>query len=152
MTKPQRLLATPEAAEYLGNKPTTLAIWRSQGTGPEYIKGRHSVRYTLEALIEWGTGGWHVQQRIEETAACHVEHRARTRRPRGRAWVKQREEHLLREPYCRACRRAGVDRLANEVDHILPLRDLGTNDKANLQSLCVPCHATRTRARLDKKY
>lgn len=40
-----------------------------------------------------------------------------------------------------------------EVDHILPLRDGGTNARGNLQVLCVPCHAAKTRldrARRDR--
>jgi 5-methylcytosine-specific restriction protein A len=151
MTKPQNLLTTAEAAEYLGNKPTTLAIWRSKGRGPEYIKGQHTVRYTVEAVVEWGTGGWQVQQRIHESAPCHIEQRERVPRPRGRAWAAQRGRQLAREPFCRDCRDAGDERPATEVDHVQPLADGGTNDDDNLRSLCAPCHAKRTRERLPKK-
>jgi 5-methylcytosine-specific restriction protein A len=150
MTKPQKLLTTEEAAEYLGNKPQTLAIWRGRGTGPEYIKGRTSVRYTVEAVVEWGTGTLAVKQRIEETAPCHVERRLKSPRLRGRAWAALRARQLSKEPYCRDCADAGQERAAEQVDHILALDDGGTNDDHNLRSLCVPCHAKRTKERLKK--
>lgn len=43
---------------------------------------------------------------------------------------------------CELCGRS-VTRL--EVDHIIPLRDGGTNTRANLQVLCQPCHQAKTR-------
>lgn len=46
---------TSGAGEYLGLPSTTLAYWRSQGTGPRWYRlGRH-VRYDLadlEAFVE----------------------------------------------------------------------------------------------------
>ena len=35
---------------------------------------------------------------------------------------------------------------AAEVDHITPLTLGGTDDDANLQALCTPCHRTKTQA------
>jgi predicted DNA-binding transcriptional regulator AlpA len=50
MGKPQ-LVATPAAAEHLGGlKPTTLEIWRVNGTGPKFIKCGRLVRYRIEDL------------------------------------------------------------------------------------------------------
>lgn len=52
----QQALATPaEVADYLGGdfSEKTLANWRSQGKGPEYMKvGRH-VRYRWTAVEAW---------------------------------------------------------------------------------------------------
>lgn len=31
-----------------------------------------------------------------------------------------------------------------QVDHVIPLRNGGTNDESNLQVLCVRCHAIKT--------
>jgi hypothetical protein len=46
---------------------------------------------------------------------------------------------LYRDAYrCQLCRRA-----AAEVDHIVPVIDGGTDDPANLRSLCHDCHAGR---------
>lgn len=55
------------------------------------------------------------------------------------AWQKTRIEHLSIEPQCRNC-----GRVANEVDHIIPKRQRGSNDHSNLQSLCKPCHSRKT--------
>lgn len=48
------VLYTPtEAAQQLKIPASTMAFWRSQGTGPKFIKvGRH-VRYTQEALEQY---------------------------------------------------------------------------------------------------
>jgi 5-methylcytosine-specific restriction protein A len=50
--------------------------------------------------------------------------------------------HLALEPYCRWCGRP-----AEDVDHIVPLARGGTNDEANLQSLCRRCHVAKTMRR-----
>jgi len=50
-TTPKTLMNPEQAAEYLGVSSETLAQWRSQRRGPEYIKleGR-LVRYRMSAL------------------------------------------------------------------------------------------------------
>lgn len=58
-------------------------------------------------------------------------------------WRRIRQAHLRAEPQCRECGQPAV-----LVDHITPLRHGGTNDPANLQSLCGPCHNRKT-ARYD---
>jgi excisionase family DNA binding protein len=53
--KTDEYLTTPKAAELLRLSPITLAIWRHQGRGPEYILLGRSVRYkrsTLEQFLE----------------------------------------------------------------------------------------------------
>jgi len=47
------LMTEAEAAEYLRVKPQTLAVWRSQGRPPSYLKAGNSVRYKLSALIDY---------------------------------------------------------------------------------------------------
>jgi hypothetical protein len=42
---PDELLDANEAARLLRQKPQTLAAWRSEGRGPEYIKIGRSVFY-----------------------------------------------------------------------------------------------------------
>lgn len=46
---------------------------------------------------------------------------------------------------CEAC---GIVLQANgwECDHVVELRDGGTNDVSNLRALCRPCHMAKTRA------
>lgn len=47
-------LTPPEAAEYLGQKPTTLEIQRCTGKGPRFYKlGRNAVRYKRSDLDEY---------------------------------------------------------------------------------------------------
>ncbi len=38
------------AAKYVGRAPKTLAMWRMQGVGPEWIKNDGRVFYNKEAL------------------------------------------------------------------------------------------------------
>lgn len=61
-----------------------------------------------------------------------------------RTWRRIRERVLAEEPFCRECGKAGVIRLAEEVDHIIPLRRGGTHDRSNLQPLCGECHKRKT--------
>ena len=58
----------------------------------------------------------------------------------GAAWRKLRGVVLREQPICRACQMAP----ASEVDHVLPKRDGGTDDRGNLQGLCKPCHSSKT--------
>ena len=61
----------------------------------------------------------------------------------GGEWPAIRLRQLIDEPFCRIC---GAP--ATEVDHIHPLRDGGTHERSNLQSLCGRCHRRKTRAAL----
>jgi len=54
---------------------------------------------------------------------------------RVRLLVLRRDHHL-----CQICRL----RSANEVDHIRPKSDGGSDEPANLQAACTPCHAAKT--------
>ncbi|MGA0615564.1 HNH endonuclease [Paracoccus sp. KR1-242] len=68
----------------------------------------------------------------------HSAHVIRTER-----WKRLRKEILRRDNYrCVKCGSAGM----LECDHIKPVRDGGGEyDPANLQMLCKPCHAAKTR-------
>jgi 5-methylcytosine-specific restriction enzyme A len=64
-----------------------------------------------------------------------------------RQWRKLRLWFLRCNPVCVMCHRA-----AEEVDHITPIRDGGTNDPDNLRALCKSCHSKVTaRYRAGKK-
>jgi len=60
-TTPKRLLSPAEAAELLGVKENTLAVWRTTGRYPlKYVKVGRSVKYRLadvEKFIERNTVG-----------------------------------------------------------------------------------------------
>lgn len=60
----------------------------------------------------------------------------------GRPWRRKRDAILLRDRYtCQQCGHIGTD---VEVDHIVNVAQGGTDDDANLQTLCIPCHKTKT--------
>lgn len=64
----------------------------------------------------------------------------------GYAWQKVRKQALERDKYlCVHCMRAGFFISAKEVDHIVPKSKGGGDELENLQSLCVACHANKTR-------
>ena len=57
-------------------------------------------------------------------------------------WRKVRERKRATDPLCERCKQLGRTTATAIVHHILPLVDGGARlDMANLQSLCVPCHA-----------
>lgn len=45
---------------------------------------------------------------------------------------------------CQVCMRKGLVTLATQVDHIKPKAKGGTDDEANCQAICTPCHAAKT--------
>lgn len=80
---------------------------------------------------------------IVRTARCPVHTRDirpnAAQRGYGSAWEHIRLEVLRQEPYCRKC---GAPSMT--VDHIVPLRQGGTNARYNLQALCKRCHDSKT--------
>ena len=81
----------------------------------------------------------HAKQR-----ACEYERYGRDPAARKRydgAWVKIREAQLSAHPLCAECEKAGRLTPAQLVHHVIPLDKGGTNDPANLLSLCKACHS-----------
>lgn len=71
---------------------------------------------------------------------------AQGNRTRGYTWMKIRRGILARDCYtCRSCGRTGGEL---QVDHINPIFKGGTDEPANLQTLCVSCHAEKTKLEL----
>lgn len=63
----------------------------------------------------------------------------------GSAWVKLRKAILQRDRYlCQVCLADGRPTPATAVDHITPKAKGGTDDPANLQAICKPCHDAKT--------
>ncbi len=71
---------------------------------------------------------------------------AEDKRKRGRAGQRDRAQVLLEEPLCRKCLDAGKTVASEEVDHIVPLSEGGTDDRPNKQGLCTPCHVAKSAA------
>ena len=57
----------------------------------------------------------------------------------GAEWRKIRDAYLSQNPLCVAC-----GQIATEVDHIVSLKDGGSNDWDNLRSYCKHHHSRRT--------
>jgi 5-methylcytosine-specific restriction endonuclease McrA len=70
-----------------------------------------------------------------------------TERGYGWDWQQLRERILRRDRYqCQACLSEGRLAAATEVDHRTPKHLGGSDDPANLQSLCKPCHRAKSAA------
>ena len=62
-------------------------------------------------------------------------------RLRGRAGQRARMRRLLRtKGLCEMCLKAGVTRIATDVDHITPLAHGGLDVDGNTRNLCKPHH------------
>lgn len=59
----------------------------------------------------------------------------------GRAWKRIRDRYIAAHPLCEQCEKDGRLTPAEEVHHIKPLSQGGTNDYANLMALCTSCHS-----------
>ena len=68
------------------------------------------------------------------------------KRLRGRAGQRARRRVLEEEPLCRRCLAEGRTSASVVVDHIRPLSQGGSDDRANKQGLCGPCHDAKTKA------
>ena len=69
-----------------------------------------------------------------------------TERVRGRAWVKTRKRVAHKGNYrCAGCQRVWLS-YKDQVDHVVPLEQQGSNDDDNLQLLCNECHKDKTKA------
>ncbi len=62
----------------------------------------------------------------------------------GRPWRRKRAAILVRDEY--TCQTCGIITLQLEVDHIVNRARGGSDDEANLQALCIPCHKLKTAA------
>lgn len=49
----EQLLTTEEVATKLRLAPATLVIWRTRGTGPEFLKIGHKVAYREADVAAW---------------------------------------------------------------------------------------------------
>ncbi|WP_082851981.1 HNH endonuclease [Sulfitobacter sp. HI0054] len=70
---------------------------------------------------------------------------SRHERGYGYQWTKRRENVMRRDGYlCQPCMRQGRPTPADEVDHITPKSQDGTDDYDNLEAICRPCHSAKT--------
>jgi 5-methylcytosine-specific restriction protein A len=62
----------------------------------------------------------------------------------GYTWRKIRQAYVQAHPLCEECLKKGILTPVQEVHHIVPLGEGGTNDFSNLMSLCKSCHSAIT--------
>jgi 5-methylcytosine-specific restriction protein A len=61
------------------------------------------------------------------------------------AWFKIRQGVLTRDAWqCQECGRVCANKREAHVDHITPKVNGGTDDLANLRTLCIRCHSRKT--------
>jgi len=84
----------------------------------------------------------HKQERVRQDVKTHEERRFYS----SRRWTEASLRHRQHEPLCRLCKAEGRIVPAQQVDHIIPVRE-GVNpwDETNWQSLCAPCHLKKSR-------
>jgi len=58
----------------------------------------------------------------------------------GRSWKRIRDKYAREHPLCERCLREGRATIMQQVHHIVPVSQGGTNDPSNLMSLCQSCH------------
>ncbi len=64
-----------------------------------------------------------------------------TRSRYGKQWKRIRYKYVQEHPFCEECMKHGELVLTEQVHHIVPLAEGGTNDESNLMSLCKSCHS-----------
>ncbi|MHB1126874.1 MAG: HNH endonuclease [Bacillota bacterium] len=62
----------------------------------------------------------------------------------GRTWKRIRDRYIAAHPLCERCGKRGRITPAQEVHHVKPLSQGGTNEVFNLMALCTSCHSEIT--------
>ena len=73
-----------------------------------------------------------------------------TRRKRTAGIGTHRDRYVHKHPLCEMCLKQGRYVAVEEVHHIVPLSEGGTNDESNLMSLCRSCHEKIHKERGDR--
>jgi 5-methylcytosine-specific restriction protein A len=74
----------------------------------------------------------------------------KTKKRYGREWQLIRDRYISVHPFCEKCLLSGRIVKAEEVHHIVPLSQGGTNSYGNLMSLCKSCHSRIHASRGDR--
>lgn len=86
--------------------------------------------------------------RCEEHKIKAWDHKGKNRHDRGYGndWDKLKKRVLAEDGnLCQPCLKDGVYTNAVDVDHIINKASGGTNQRANLQSICKACHRIKTK-------
>lgn len=89
------------------------------------------------------TGGRWCEAHARQAEQVRREGRA-TEFKYDRRWRKRRKAWLTANPLCVPCKQRGIDKLATDVDHVIPLSAGGVDDESNYESKCHECHSAKT--------
>ena len=73
-----------------------------------------------------------------------------TRAGYGKQWRRIRYKYVQEHPFCEECLKRGVLVMTEQVHHIIPLAEGGTNAPEKLMSLCKSCHSRLHAERGDR--
>ena len=103
---------------------------------PNHVTNKGQRGYCDDHADQRVTSNW--QKRTYEAGST-------TKRGYGSVWVKLRKVILERDKHlCQACKRNGLAKRGWHVDHIISKAKGGTDEQTNLQTLCEPCHNSKT--------
>lgn len=68
----------------------------------------------------------------------------------GNNWSRIRNAYFKEHPYCEICRQNGKMTKGEQVHHIKPIAEGGSNEWSNLMTLCRSCHSRLHAERGDR--
>ncbi|MBC7076595.1 MAG: HNH endonuclease [Syntrophomonadaceae bacterium] len=86
---------------------------------------------------------------VYKTYYNKYERDSQTRKLYGKTWKRIRDRYIAKHSLCEECRKSGKLTPAEEVHHIIPLSQGGTNEDGDLMSLCARCHSAITAKKAD---
>lgn len=92
---------------------------------PELVEGRFCKKHETQE-----------QRRYER-----YERNPKTKRRYGRTWKRIHDRYIHLHPLCEECLKEKKATPAEQVHHILPLSEGGSNREDNLMALCKSCHS-----------
>lgn len=99
--------------------------------------------YGCKALVS--PSGYCEAHKQERTGWFKTSTRSSKERGYGNKWTKLRRLALMRDHgLCQVCLKNRQITAGQEIDHIVPKSAGGTDELANLQVICKPCHKAKT--------
>ena len=91
------------------------------------------------------TSGYCAKHQRESVGWFKTSKKTSHERGYGAVWRRIRERIFERDNgLCQSCLKAGRLRVGQDVDHVIPKSQGGTDDEGNLQLICRACHKAKT--------
>ena len=128
----------------IGRRAGLVAFWPSHSM-PAFAP-RPCAQLGCGVLVMHGASRC-AQHQVREASFADKRRGSRQERGYGAAWDKTRLRILARDGgVCQPCLRDGCLHVGKEVDHVLPKCEGGSDDDANLQTICTQRHRRKTQA------